>query len=258
MTFLFNHYFIQNDAHPSGSGRDDGKRSSRRMKISRFGGSLDQGLDKGQDGAENLIHIVRSGSGDFSFSRLSTELFPSTGPPAENRDDDNPMKGGDEPLSFPDPVLMTSGMPPAFPQDSPQPCEYPRTEENSKDVDTGQKVKGEASYVCEATFYIRVATNKRRPQTTSSLQGLRAGRLQRQRRRQLQEQLLRQQLAAVDQVWRRTAEPRHEGPAVKRLVEAFNKAVTRQIVGLRTYTGGYTFQQLAAYIGAALEDVTTS
>jgi hypothetical protein len=201
---------------------------------------------------------MRSGSGDFSFSHLSTELFPSTGPPAENRDDDNPMKGSDEPLSFPDPVLMTSGMSSSFPQDSPQPSKYPRTEENVQDDKKGQKVNGEASYVCEATFYIRVAANKRRPQTTSSLQGLRAGRLQRQRRRQLQEQLLRQQLAAVDQVWRRTAEPRHEGPAVKRLAEAFNKAVTREIVGLRTYTGGYTFQQLAAYIGAALEDVTAS
>jgi hypothetical protein len=256
MTFLLNHYIIQSDAHPCGSGGDDGKSSNRRMKLSRLAGSLDQGLDKGQDGAENLIHIVTSGSGDFSFSHLSTELFPATGPPAKNKDVDNPMKGSDEPLSFPDPVLMTSGMSSSFPQDSPQPCEYPRKENNVQDDNTGQKVKGEASYVCEATFYIRVATDKRRPQTTSSLQGLRAGRLQRQRRRQLQEQLLRQQLAAVDQVWRRTAEPRHEGPAVKRLAEAFNKAVTSEIVGLRTYTGGYTFQQLAAYIGAALEDVT--
>jgi len=220
--------------------------------LGQLGGSLDSGIDRGQEAGGHIRYLVEGDTGLFAFPHLSTELLPATGPAVQN-EDDNTMTGLD-PSSIPDPPLVTTMASSSSDQDKEESCEYQK--EEAKVTNSDQLGSGEAhSYVCEATFYIQVAAKKnRRPQTTSSLQGHR----QRQRRRQLYEQLLRQQLASVEQVWQRTVEPRHEGPAVKRLVETYNKAVTGQFVGLRTYTGGYTFHQLAAHIEAALEDVAAS
>ena len=236
--------------------------------MAGLGGSLDAGLDGGVVGNNDdrnfpdMSELLTADSTlrHFDFNHGNNDECSLTVLNALDECDSDRKS-----CRLPTPPLSSSYLSAIITENDSRQDNGPASEESDRQAaaETIQQEAGRReAFVYEATFCILTTRHPRpRPKTTSCVEQTAAStgdiwRRQRARRRQMHEQLLRQQLAAVERLRMRTHEPRHEGTVVKRLVGDFNAAVTHQLIGLRAYKGPYTFDNFEAYLEDALEDMT--